>query len=41
MPIKMMKLELSEVIFMHRDVIHMYNDVILQINMSLYEDRRL
>jgi hypothetical protein len=23
---------------MHRDVIHMYNDVILRINVSLYED---
>lgn len=26
---------------MHRDVIHMYNDVILQINVSLYEGPRL
>jgi len=41
MRIKMVKLELSEVIRMHRDVIYMYNDVNLQINVSLCEDRRL
>ena len=35
MHIEVVKPEVSKVIFMHRDVMRMYNDVILQINVSL------